>query len=292
VAALRDWWRQRSRKAKAALASLAVLVALVALGALSDSDGDKKQVRAATQPETVTLTVEKPPSPPPPRTPTLRGFIVSEVVDGDTINLANGRRVRLVQIDAPELSGRECYANLSRTALQHLLADGSRVRLEFDPRLDRVDRYGRQLAYVFVGRKNVNLAMVRRGAASVWFFNGERGKYADRLLLAARQARAASRGLWRDCSATQLDPLHAVSARKPPPPPPPPPPPSPESPPPKAVSNCHPSYEGACLNPDASDYDCAGGSGNGPEYTGYVTVVGYDEYGLDADGDGGGCEDG
>jgi hypothetical protein len=54
--------------------------------------------------------------------------------------------------------------------------------------------------------------------------------------------------------------------------------------------NCHPSYVGACLNPDASDYDCLGGSGNGPYYTGPVRVVGPDEFGLDADGDGYACE--
>lgn len=57
-----------------------------------------------------------------------------------------------------------------------------------------------------------------------------------------------------------------------------------------ARQNCHPSYEGACLDPNASDYDCAGGSGNGPKYTGTVRVVGPDEFGLDADGDGLGCE--
>ena len=61
-------------------------------------------------------------------------------------------------------------------------------------------------------------------------------------------------------------------------------------PPPPSTPSCHPSYQGACLDPDASDYDCAGGSGDGPKYTGYVRVVGYDEYGLDADGDGAGCE--
>lgn len=55
-------------------------------------------------------------------------------------------------------------------------------------------------------------------------------------------------------------------------------------------SECDPNYSGACLNPSASDYDCEGGSGNGPYYTGEVTVVGEDHYGLDADGDGVGCE--
>lgn len=59
---------------------------------------------------------------------------------------------------------------------------------------------------------------------------------------------------------------------------------------PESSSECHPSYTGACV-PIASDVDCRGGSGNGPEYVGRVTVVGPDEYDLDRDGDGIGCED-
>lgn len=55
-------------------------------------------------------------------------------------------------------------------------------------------------------------------------------------------------------------------------------------------SECDANYAGACLNPATYDYDCANGSGDGPEYTGTVTVVGEDHYGLDADGDGTGCE--
>jgi len=55
------------------------------------------------------------------------------------------------------------------------------------------------------------------------------------------------------------------------------------------VENCHPSYSG-CLKPNASDYDCAGGSGNGPYYTGTVQVYGPDVFGLDRDNDGWGCE--
>jgi hypothetical protein len=56
-----------------------------------------------------------------------------------------------------------------------------------------------------------------------------------------------------------------------------------------AAAGCHPSYD-PCLDPNASDYDCDGGSGDGPEYTGFVTVKGPDDYGLDSDGDGTGCE--
>jgi hypothetical protein len=64
--------------------------------------------------------------------------------------------------------------------------------------------------------------------------------------------------------------------------------PAPE-PEPEPVASCHPSYD-PCLDPNASDYDCEGGSGDGPEYTGFVTVTGPDDYGLDSDGDGTGCE--
>ncbi|HEY6550175.1 MAG TPA: hypothetical protein VIY71_03130 [Solirubrobacterales bacterium] len=55
-------------------------------------------------------------------------------------------------------------------------------------------------------------------------------------------------------------------------------------------SSCDPNYSGACLDPSAYDYDCEGGSGDGPYYTGTVTVTGEDHYGLDADSDGTGCE--
>jgi hypothetical protein len=56
-------------------------------------------------------------------------------------------------------------------------------------------------------------------------------------------------------------------------------------------SGCDKNYAGACLNPLASDYDCYGGTGDGPLYTGFVIVVGYDEFGLDGnDNDGRGCE--
>ena len=58
----------------------------------------------------------------------------------------------------------------------------------------------------------------------------------------------------------------------------------------KRVQHCDPNYTGACV-PIASDVDCAGGGGNGPAYVqGPVRVVGTDIYGLDADGDGIGCE--
>lgn len=55
------------------------------------------------------------------------------------------------------------------------------------------------------------------------------------------------------------------------------------------AAECNPNYSG-CLDPNSPDYDCLGGSGDGPDYTGTVEVIGYDEYGLDDDGDGIGCD--
>ena len=58
---------------------------------------------------------------------------------------------------------------------------------------------------------------------------------------------------------------------------------------PPASRSCDPNYSG-CLDPNAYDYDCAGGSGDGPRYTGRVRVLGNDHYDLDRDGDGIACD--
>ena len=131
---------------------------------------------------------------------------VAFVVDGDTIQLENGERVRLVQIDAPE-AGDECYGEEADETLYGLVPNGTKVRLERDPALDDTDRYDRLLRYVHRGGVNVNVALVERGAASVWFVDSDRGRYADQLMRAARTARSESRGAWGECEA-ELDPYH------------------------------------------------------------------------------------
>jgi hypothetical protein len=55
--------------------------------------------------------------------------------------------------------------------------------------------------------------------------------------------------------------------------------------------NCDPSYPDVCLDPNAGDYDCEGGSGDGPKYVaGPIRVTGSDPFDLDADGDGTACD--
>jgi micrococcal nuclease len=205
------------------------------------------------------------------------GGVVAYVYDGDTISLTNGSRVRLLQIDTPELGSGECYSRAARTALLNLLPVNARVELEVDPLLDRVDRYGRLLRYIRRAGTNVNLELVREGAATPYFYRGERGRYASALLSAARQAKAAKRGLWRACPSTPLDPFRpATTGRS-----------GPRSPTPKPDGKCDPNYSGGCVPPYPPDVDCPDirALGIAP-----VRVIGTDVHQLDRDGDGWGCE--
>jgi micrococcal nuclease len=78
------------------------------------------------------------------------------------------------------------------------------------PTWTRRRRYGRLLRYVHRDGTNLNLELVRRGAASAWFFEGDRGRYADELLAAAEDAHEDARGLWGACPGTRLDPERGV----------------------------------------------------------------------------------
>jgi endonuclease YncB( thermonuclease family) len=201
---------------------------------------------------------------------------VSYVVDGDTVALADGRRVRLVQIDATELGTGECYSRKAAAVLRSLLPAGTVVRLQADTNLDAVDRFGRLLRYVSRGRLNLNLELVRRGAATVWFYRSEQGRYAARLLEAAQAARDARRGMWGSCRVVWNPNGPATTAGG-------------GSPPPPAEnggggSGCHPSYT-PCL-PIVSDLDCADIDDSKKP----IRVAGHDPYRLDGDGDGLGCE--
>ena len=117
---------------------------------------------------------------------------VDRVPDGDTFYCRDGRKVRLIGIDAPELAqGRPGLD--SRDALRRLLPAGAVVRLEGDAAAR--DQYGRTLAYVWAGRRLVNEAMVRDGWA-VLYTVPPNVRYVGRLERAQRRARAEPAGLW------------------------------------------------------------------------------------------------
>jgi endonuclease YncB( thermonuclease family) len=144
-------------------------------------------------------------------------YRVDRVVDGDTIALRNGQRVRLVQIDTPEVFfGVECYGRAASARAKQLLPPGTRVRLFAEPATDRVDDFGRLLRYVvrIQGNISVNLRLVAVGAAAPYFFEGRRGRYANRLEALARRAMALRRGLWRACPRTRYDPYRGIRTRR------------------------------------------------------------------------------
>ena len=136
---------------------------------------------------------------------------IAKVYDGDTITLSSGERVRLLQIDTPELSPEKCYSKEARSALVALLNSPRQITLKTDPKLDKVDRYGRLLRYVFVGKTNINLKLVEIGAAAPYFYRGEKGQYSEQILNAAQMAKSKSIGLWKSCPRTQLAPTRAVA---------------------------------------------------------------------------------
>ena len=138
---------------------------------------------------------------------------VSRVVDGDTITMSNGEKVRLIQIDTPELTSKECYGSEARLALSKLLNQPGKVTLTTDPKLDKTDKYGRSLRYVFIGKTNLNLKMVEIGAATPYFYRSEKGIYATQFLKAAQNAQKLGLGLWRVCPVKRLSPNNAAQTR-------------------------------------------------------------------------------
>lgn len=133
--------------------------------------------------------------------------VVRRVVDGDTLELADGRRVRLLGVDTPETKhpdrpverGGPQASDWMRSRIE-----GCPIRLEFDR--ERRDRHGRWLAYVFDAGASISSA-----EASSGFVNEElvragwsradqrfplRADYARRLRAAEQEARSARRGLW------------------------------------------------------------------------------------------------
>lgn len=137
-------------------------------------------------------------------------YSVTKIYDGDTITLSNGMKVRLLQIDTPELSPAECYGKDARQALIKLI-DQSKISLEGDKVSDDKDRYGRLLRYVYAGKINLNLKLVEIGAATPYFYQGEKGQFSVQLLKAAQNAKSKKLGLWRACPSTKLEPLKAAS---------------------------------------------------------------------------------
>lgn len=134
----------------------------------------------------------------------LEAALVASVVDGDTIRLDDGRTVRYIGVDTPEIAHNstqddECYGP-EATQFNSQLVQGKEVYLEYDEEL--TDHYGRTLAYVWLGtgaaRRMVNEELLFRGYGDLLIIEPN-SKYESRLNQALLSAQQREAGLWAAC---------------------------------------------------------------------------------------------
>jgi len=140
---------------------------------------------------------QQPEVPAPPESLAEGLYTVARVVDGDTLVLQDGVRLRLIGIDCPESVKPdhpvEPFGPEASQFTRNFIGQ-QQVHLQFD--LEREDQFGRMLAFVFVGERMLNEELVRAGLAR---YQGQY-RYAEnmkrRLRVAQDEARAAKRGIW------------------------------------------------------------------------------------------------
>lgn len=125
---------------------------------------------------------------------------VIRVIDGDTIEIEGGQRVRYIGIDTPEIvdprTTVQCFGK-EASAKNRKLVEGKVVQLEKD--VSETDKYGRLLRYVYIDQTFVNDYLVRQGYAHASSYPPDI-KYQDQFLEAQQNAQAAGRGLWSVCA--------------------------------------------------------------------------------------------
>ena len=127
-----------------------------------------------------------------------QSFKCTRVVDGDTIKLSNGERVRLIGVDTPETKhpnkpveyyGKEASASTRR------MVEGKQVRLEYDQQ--QRDKYGRLLAYVYLMDGTfLNAEIIKQGYGNA--YTRHPFKYMEQFRQYEKEEREAKRGLWAD----------------------------------------------------------------------------------------------
>lgn len=130
--------------------------------------------------------------------------LVVRVVDGDTVELEDGRRVRYIGVDTPEIAHSlgeddDCFGPEAMD-YNALLVAGRQVALEYDEEPE--DHYGRTLAWVWLlvgdSERLVSEELVRKGYGTVLIIPPN-GRYAERLEAAQAAAQADGAGLWSSC---------------------------------------------------------------------------------------------
>lgn len=127
------------------------------------------------------------------------GYVrVKTVYDGDTVVLDDGRKIRLLGINTPEIQHRDNAADAGGDEAKAWLISKlkeAKVRIETDA--EKTDSYGRTLAYLFTENKeHINVLLVAQGLAQVSIFPPNL-KYVSELVNAQQQAEAAKLGIWQ-----------------------------------------------------------------------------------------------
>ena len=127
-----------------------------------------------------------------------REAIVERAIDGDTIVLAGGQRIRYLLVNAPETTDghQDCYG-ASAAKFNADLVVGKRVELAYDAPC--TDSFGRALAYATVDGRDINRLLVERGYACVLHIPPAGDDRAAELTALEAEARTAQRGLWGAC---------------------------------------------------------------------------------------------
>ncbi len=173
---------------------------------------------------------------------------VESVVDGDTIVVTGGERVRLIGVDTPETKDPrkpvQCFGVEASAFTASLLSPGTGVRLVYD--VERLDRFSRTLAYVYREDDGlfVNAVLLAEGYAQVATFPPNVA-HVEEFTAQARTAREEGRGLWSACGGDEpASPAPATTS------------PVPVGGGGGSRAGCDPSYPDVCLPPAPPDLDC------------------------------------
>ena len=133
-------------------------------------------------------------------------YKVVSVIDGDTIKVQYGdeiKSVRLIGINAPEISGeKQCYGTEATEYLRSKI-EGKEVVLTTDGTQDNLDKYSRLLRYVFLGDKDLGVDLISNGYAKEYTYN-EYYSFRDLYISAQDSAKNSKLGLWGDkCTASK-----------------------------------------------------------------------------------------
>jgi micrococcal nuclease len=123
---------------------------------------------------------------------------VTRVVDGDTVELDDGRKIRLLLVDTPETTNghNDCYGTNAATFTSDMVLNKT-VQLDFD--VECTDKYGRTLAYVKVDGQEVNSLLVQRGYGCVLHISPDGDSRYQEFMGYQVEAKSANRGLWGAC---------------------------------------------------------------------------------------------